>query len=203
MNVDIINRFRLLTSRDYNHFYIQFHSPNGVCDVLNILQSEVFEINTNVLLFILNNRDLLEEVGLLLPKNLLKVNLQEASDLLRSCYFNDQVVKDVCSCNVLLTQLVKRVQRARYEEFILTIANAYSGYQFDLPAFMDFRGRIYRSGVLHFHERDLAKSVILFSSDAQSPELSKCEDSSLKRDLLCAAAFFNYTLRIRIRNGNR
>ena len=53
---------------------------------------------------------------------------------------------------------------------------------------MDFRGRIYRSGVLHFHERDLAKSVIWFSSDAQSPELSKCEDSSLKRDLLCAAA---------------
>lgn len=102
VNVDIINRFRLLTSRDYNHFYIKWNSPNGVCDVLNILQSEVFEINTNVLLFILNNRDLLEEVGLLLPKNLLKVNLQEASDLLRSCYFNDQVVKDVCSCNVLL-----------------------------------------------------------------------------------------------------
>ena len=38
VNVDIINRFRLLTSRDYNHFYIKWNSPNGVCDVLNILQ---------------------------------------------------------------------------------------------------------------------------------------------------------------------
>lgn len=55
----------------------------------------------------------------------------------------------------LLSELFKRVQRARYEDFVITLASA---YELDLPAFIDFRGRIYRSGVLHFHERDLARS---------------------------------------------
>ncbi|KAL6491853.1 hypothetical protein OROGR_034003 [Orobanche gracilis] len=34
-------------------------------------------------------------------------------------------------------------------------------------AFLDFRGRIYRSGILHFHERDLARSLIQFADDNQ------------------------------------
>ncbi|GKE67436.1 hypothetical protein Tco_1521597 [Tanacetum coccineum] len=33
-----------------------------------------------------------------------------------------------------------------------------------LPAFIDFRGRIYRSGILHFHERDLARSLPIRNS---------------------------------------
>lgn len=160
-----------------------------MCDVLNTLQSQAFEINFTLLLFILENRDTLEEVGILMNRSLANVNLQDASDLLRFCYVNDEGVKDVCSCNVLLTELVKRVQRARYEEFVLILASAYVGYQFDLPAFMDFRGRIYRAGVLHFHERDLAKSLILFASDAKAPELSKREEISLRLQLACAAAF--------------
>jgi DNA-directed RNA polymerase len=56
----------------------------------------------------------------------------------------------------------QRIQRARYEKFIIRLASAYDGYTFDLPAFIDFRGRIYRTGILHFHERDLARSLILF-----------------------------------------
>lgn len=41
---------------------------------------------------------------------------------------------------------------------VALLASAYEGYQFYLPSFIDFRGRIYRSGILHFHERDLARS---------------------------------------------
>ena len=119
------------------------------------------------------------------------VNLQEASDLLRFCYVNDEGVKDVCSCNVLLTELVTRVQRTRYEEFVLNLAKAYRGYKFYLPAFMDFRGRIYRAGVLHFHERDLAKSLIIFSSDGKAPNISEEEQFRL-RGILAAATAFKY-----------
>lgn len=64
----------------------------------------------------------------------------------------------------MLSEFQKRVQCARYEDFVITLASAYEGYSFYLPAFMDFRGRIYRSGVLHFHERDLARSLIQFES---------------------------------------
>lgn len=131
-----------------------------MCNVLNELQSQVFEINSQVLLYLQENRDKLEDVGLLMKRSLANVNLFEASDLLRICYFNDKFVKDVCSCNVLLTELFKRVQKARYEDFVLTLASAYEGYKFYLPAFVDFRGRIYRAGVLHFHERDFSRCLI-------------------------------------------
>ena len=58
--------------------------------------------------------------------------------------------------------LSTNIQRARYERTVIDMANAYRGYRFYLPAFLDFRGRIYRSGIFHFHERDLARSLILF-----------------------------------------
>ena len=104
---EIYHRFRLLTSRDYSHFYIKLKSPKRMCDVLNKLQSQAFEINSKVLCFILDHRDTLEEVGLLVNRNLAKVNLYDALDLLRSCYFNNL--------------------QARYEEFILILASAYRG----------------------------------------------------------------------------
>lgn len=187
---EIYNRFRLLTSRNYNNFYIKLKEKDELFKVLNTLQSQEFEINNKVLCFIKENRDTLEDVGLLMNRSLSKVNLQEASDLLRFSYVNDNKgVKEVCSCNFLLEELVKRVQRARYEDFVLTLADAYSAYKFYLPAFMDFRGRIYRAGVLHFHERDLAKSLIFFSPGALEAEPNESEEGKQRWQLACAAAF--------------
>lgn len=61
-----------------------------MCDVLNTLQSQAFEINSKVLGFICENRDTLEDVGILMNRSLAHVNLQDASDLLRFCYVNDE-----------------------------------------------------------------------------------------------------------------
>lgn len=158
---EFYNRFRLLTSRDYSHFYIKLHSQSKLC--MNRLQSQAFGINAKVFYFIKENRETLEDVGLLINRRLAHANLEEASKLLRFCYFNDEAVKEVCSFHVLLTELIKRVQQARYEEdFEITLAGAHQKSKFYRPAFMDLRGRIYRSGVLHFHERDLAKSLLQF-----------------------------------------
>ena len=152
------------------------------------LQSQVFEINRNVLDFIKVNRNRLEEVGLLVDRRLSKLNIQKASDKLRSLYFNDEVVKKEISINILLNDLLKRLQQARYEDFILTLACSYKDYKFYLPAFVDFRGRIYRAGVLHFHERDLSKCLLLFSN-YKDPQLDKKELLSKRAHLACAAAY--------------
>ena len=53
---------------------------------------------------------------------------------------------------------------------------------------MEFHGRIYRASVFHFHEPDLAKSLLLFAK-APEEELSKREDISIIIQLACAAAF--------------
>jgi DNA-directed RNA polymerase len=72
------------------------------------------------------------------------------------------------SLNWIFSEIVgildKQIQRARCEEFLINIADAFDGYELWFPAFVDFRGRIYRTGFQHFHERDLARSLILFSS---------------------------------------
>lgn len=49
--------------------------------------------------------------------------------------------------SVIATELDKMIQRARSEDFTLRLAKAYKDYIFYAPAFIDFRGRIYRSGV--------------------------------------------------------
>ncbi|KAM3324036.1 hypothetical protein P3S67_005187 [Capsicum chacoense] len=133
-----------------------------MCNILNGLQRQGFQINSNILEFIKNHRATLEKVSLLMLGILAHVNLKEAYDLLRKSYFLNKDIKNVSSLSDLFKELENRVQTARYEDFIIRLASSYEGYVFYLPAFMDFHGRIYHSGILHFHERDLARSFILF-----------------------------------------
>ncbi|XP_061368161.1 probable DNA-directed RNA polymerase [Gastrolobium bilobum] len=144
---DIYDRYRLLSSGNLNHFYIDIGKNGGdskkLCDVMNKLQLQAFQINSDWLKYLLDN---------------------EMS-----------FVESVC----------KDIQCSRYEDFIIKLALAYDGYHFDLPAFLDFRGRIYRSGVLHFHERDLARSLILFAGTKPMESIS----NDMKNPFFEAAAF--------------
>ncbi|KAK8942997.1 hypothetical protein KSP39_PZI008754 [Platanthera zijinensis] len=54
---------------------------------------------------------------------------------------------NVCHSQDLLQEFMARIQRARYETFVINLASAYEGSRFSLPVLLDFRGRIYRSGV--------------------------------------------------------
>lgn len=88
----------------------------------------------------------------------------------------------------MLQTLCKNIQRSRYENLIINLAIAYDGYNLDLPAFIDCRGRIYRCGVLHFHERDLARSLIVFAD-------FKFKDNYIYEDItntLKASAAFHF-----------
>ena len=60
------------------------------------------------------------------------------------------------------------------------MAMAYDGYRFYYPAFfLDFRGRIYRSGIFHLHERDFARSLILLADDKTT--INKAADDNLRK----------------------
>lgn len=58
-----------------------------------------------------------------MPGKLAHVNLKEAYDYLRISYFQNKAIKEACSLSVLLKELAKRVQAARYEEFIIRLAS--------------------------------------------------------------------------------
>jgi hypothetical protein len=57
----VYNKLRLLTSHDIDHFYIQINPNNyqEMCNVLNGLQSEAFEIDKTFLEFVQKNYDYL------------------------------------------------------------------------------------------------------------------------------------------------
>ena len=164
---EIYNRYRLLTSINYNNFYIDISQSGGnyekLCSVMNKLQGQAFKVNRIWLNVIKTETDLLVKQGVLQPRFLASLNINDVSNLLREHYMRDASMQKLCDFSDCLKTVCKDIQNARYEEFIINLADAYDGYDFYLPAFLDFRGRIYRCGILHFHERDLARSLIHFS----------------------------------------
>lgn len=168
------NRFSLLASRDTDNFNIIIKDVPGLCSILNNLQSKAFRINETMLDFILDNRSLLEKADLLMDSRIAHVKMSDAYPVLRNLYYNNIAARNqYLNISDLELEFSKRVQQARFEDFILDLAKAYRGYEFYLPAFLDFRGRIYRTGLLHFHERDIAKSLILFSNQMENQPLYK------------------------------
>lgn len=138
--------------------------PLVQCRIITALQNQPFLVKSKLLTFIKENQDLLVESGLLMPPILANVNPHSVYEILRGeLLMNNNKEKYKLSTHVDI--LDKRIQRARYEQFLIQLATVYDGYTFYLPAFLDFRGRIYRRGFLHFHERDLAWSLILFDRD--------------------------------------
>ncbi|XP_020251012.1 uncharacterized protein LOC109828426, partial [Asparagus officinalis] len=185
---DIYDRYRLLSTGSLHHYFIDIGRGKGdylkLCDIMNKLQNQAFQINSDWLQYIENNEKLLVDYGYLKPRFLVSLNLKKASDLLREFHMKDKDINKLCSFSELLQTLNKNIQCSRYEDLIIKLAKAYDGYHFYLPAFLDFRGRIYRSGILHFHERDLARSLILFAGTKFEKPLS-----NIYNNIIDATAF--------------
>lgn len=164
---DIYDRYNLLSSGDINHFHITFGKTDkseNMCDVMNKLQRQAFQINNSFLHYIKEYENELINYGYLMPEFLSTMRIQDVYILLREIYIKNKEIHKVCSFSELIDFLSKNIQRSRYEQFLIKLADAYNGYKFYLPAFLDFRGRMYRSGILHFHERDLSRSLIIFAN---------------------------------------
>lgn len=167
---EIYNRYKLLSSSNIHHFYIHLKEPERLCNIMNCLQGQPFKINSSWLKYILDHKESFEDINLLKPEFVARINILEVSGKLRDLYMNNEYMKANFTYNELLLVLQKDIQCARYESLIFDLARAYEGYSFYLPAFLDFRGRIYRCGLLHFHERDLSKSLIQFVESSHYDE---------------------------------
>lgn len=170
---DADERYRLLSSHNIDHFYIELNENyEDLCMIMNKLQSQPFEVNSSFLSYIRSNESLLVDQGLILPIFLSKLKIKDVYEIFKNKYYSYNFSKGV-RLSTLFKELSQLIQRAGYEQYILKLAIAYEGYRFYLPAFLDFRGRIYRSGILHFHERDLARSLVVFAEDANDSDVEK------------------------------
>lgn len=197
---EIYDRYRLLSSGNLNHFYIYIGNDDNykyLCNVMNSLQRQPFTINSDWLDYLIQFEDSFVDNGLLMPKFLEELDIREVYPLLREYHMKHEIINKEFSFNDLLNSVIKNIQRSRYERLILNLASAYNGYKFYLPAFLDFRGRIYRSGILHFHERDLARSLIVFADHNETRLL--CPEKA--NAIACLATSFHYNSFNTIRNA--
>lgn len=135
---------------------------------------------------------LFEECGYLMPEFLSKVILPHASGILRTHFDKHKDIKTIYKLSEVYALLMKNMQRARYECTIIDLAKAYDGYSLYFPAFIDFRGRIYRCGIFHFHERDLARSLLLLDCKDKSSNTYRNKNEDELGDLYLTATGFLY-----------
>lgn len=167
----LMYHYRLLTSNDYDHFYVRFNNKRTSlewCILLSEIKYVPYKVNKVMLDLIINHQDDLEKAGLLELSFLAKVNPASVWDEIMLLLSSDEFQNTNWTFGSISQLLDKRIQDARYEQLLIQIAKAYNDYKIDFPAFIDFRGCIYRSGILHFHERDLARSLIMFDSEPPS-----------------------------------
>ena len=98
------------------------------------------------------------------------------SEAISSVNTKDDVIKQLCSFSELLHTPCKNTQRSRCEQLIIILAKAYDGYQFNLHAFVAFRGWIsctYPSVVIYIIP------ILYFSIDFFSTEMygSNCSSN--------------------------
>ncbi|KAL8553268.1 hypothetical protein ACS0TY_001800 [Phlomoides rotata] len=204
-STEIYGQYRIFSSVNINNFIIYFgknkdkkshDKADSLCNIMNKLQKQAFKINKFFLNEMTSNVHFYVGNGFLMPSYLNNININGCvTTILRDYYLNNKEVQDICSYNKLLQVMSTNIQRARYERTIFNLAKAYADYQFYLPAFLDFRGRIYRCGILHFHERDLARSLIQIVDESDTYQTDYNYNTShydfcLGRMVACAA--FHY-----------
>lgn len=151
--------------REYFDIHYNEHLSDQLLNNLNRLQEQAFSINVNFLKFLKKEWDTLRKYGLVMSRSLAYVNIVEATNTIRK-FFKDarfENLKKSFKVDELITILHKNIQRATFEQATLKLAESLVGYRFYLPVYLDFRGRNYRRGVFHFHERDFMRSLFLFA----------------------------------------
>jgi DNA-directed RNA polymerase len=176
---------RLVTSQEHGDFDIHYHEYNeggdNIAVNLNRLQEQPYSINVNFLRYLREKWDVLQQNGLVMYEFLAYVNITEGVNSIRELCTNGEF-KDVAEqygVKALINLFLKNVQQAGFEQATLELAEALVSYKFYLPVYMDFRGRNYRRGVFHFHERDLMRSLFLFATP-NDPKRDPIEEGKKK-----------------------
>lgn len=156
--MDIYYRYRLISSKNPELFKLRMtvRSEKDYLPFISLLQSVGFRIDDCVIEFLTKNMNKLIENRLLSDDNFIGINPDSfVSELKNSVDFH---------YNLLLKDFLKESHKARNEQNVLAMAKGYSGYDLYFPAFQDFRGRVYRTGIFNLHECDLVRSLLVFKT---------------------------------------
>jgi len=176
----------LLSTQDEGHFNIYMRSDRDTAVLtssLNKMQSVPYKINAKFLGRLRKNWDALVNIGLVMPAILASIRRKEGVERLRKLFLKNEKMKDSFDVNELISVWSKNIQSACYEQYLLQLAEALCGYKIYFPCFLDFRGRNYRYGPFHFHERDLVRSLILFAHPGREAIVPTSEQIEAETEL--------------------
>ena len=183
----------LLSEKDYGVFdiHIDREISQPVLSAVKKLQRQPYRINKLVYDFIQKHWSVLVSVGLLRPKNLALFKRKEALRLLSSLLFKHEELSTIYRYSELKSVLLKNIHASTFELYTMKIAEAYLDYKIYFPIFLDFRGRNYRHGPFHFHERDLVRSLIIFdeSDDSAAHTINSDDEDRILHNFLISAAY--------------
>jgi len=159
--LDRMYRLNLLSSKDITSFRL-CNVSDRLISVLNNLQGRSYKMNKILLDFVVRNRRILVEKKLLADERYVSLDADEFVQAVRAELINKEGVR--FSYSKLYRDISSTIQRANIERTIIELAKAYSDYEIYFPAFTDFRGaagearsaspgRIYRTGIINFHDR--------------------------------------------------
>ena len=171
-NSHYYNQMGVQTTKSPSHLYVEVSRAQflELREIIESLQNKAFRINEIFLDFLKEYSSSLQEKGLLENEASRRVDLIKASNALSAFYLQIKKNEEAkAKKETLLPPLeevrlafLAKIEKARAQEDLLRMAEMLRGMTFYFPAFLDFRGRIYRLGQLHFHGSDLARSLLLF-----------------------------------------
>ena len=174
-SVDVYYRYRLLSSKNPELFKLRMtvRSETDYLPVISALQSVGFRIDDTVLDFLTKYKRELIEYRLLSDDNYIGINPEEFVSEFMNSLSDDNLNLNY---KTIMHEFMVESQKARNEDTVLALAKAYSGLDLYFPAFQDFRGRVYRTGIFNLHEGDLYRSLLVFKiTSSISKKLSLSE----------------------------
>lgn len=141
-------KVKAVASKDYSSF--NFKPSDQLLGVLNKMQKVPFCINASLLEWVLQNYSFLIKKNILTDPSLLSMNLTEACLYLKE--------------DISFKNLQEKQGKARRELLTLRLAQVFAGTTFYIPAFFDYRGSIYRKGILSVQGTALSRNLILWDS---------------------------------------
>nr|QKQ14700.1 DNA-dependent RNA polymerase [Zygnema circumcarinatum] len=161
-------RYHFMTSKDVRNFRITRIHDDMLCN-LSTLQLVAFQNDEVFLDFMQTHRSRFEELGLLMPTSLCDVDLVRLVNEKRNAALKEG--GKLSQYNSIYTQCKQEHYLARWERSRFQLCEMLRGLRYYFPAFVDFRGRIYRTGLISLHERELIRSITCFSWEYKcSPE---------------------------------
>lgn len=179
-NDQAVLSFNAIRSKSAAHLFI---SPSyELLNILNGVQKVPFKINTWMLSWVNQNKDFLIQQEVLVDPRYALLQKKKVRDFLTKIFGTD-----LNQISTVMNAVMQKKGQALIQELTLEVADIFSGLTLWFPTFLDFRGRIYRSGYPSIQGDSLSRNLLMWDLTADKVPSVLTESEGI--ELLKAVGF--------------